>query len=316
MSIEVTSRAWKHSQASGARLLLILALADRADEDGVCWPGVNYLAERARITPRQVQRLLVQCEKSGDIYIERRAGRKHTNDYFVAIGLDRLAIQGILMRRFGLTPLEAASVAQKMLEKGDVDVTISQPVEPEKGDIQSKKGDIQGEMVTFSHGKGDIAMSPDSSFNPSVNDPSEDPREGGETPPTLANPSGQSIDGIESAHDPENSAPVEEDLFLASSPQGRVIIAELARAAPQRQARLQRLKYANPQQREAYQAVYCALGEQLPDLVRKGIARNRVSLASLLAWLQACSDRLKQADVPVVDGTAYIQGKYADYIMH
>lgn len=177
MSIYITTRAWDHSKATGASLLMILALSDRSDEDGVSWPGIDYLARKARVTPRQVQRMLQQLEACGEIYIERRAGRKHTNRYFVAIGLDQAEIERILERRYAMTPMEAMATALRLLElqgKGDADVTIPEPSQAEKGDTHVTNGDIP-------EGKGDIQgmekvtpMSPDPSVNPSAYDPPED----------------------------------------------------------------------------------------------------------------------------------------------
>jgi hypothetical protein len=179
MCIDVTSRAWKHSQATGASLLVILALSDRADEDGYCWPGVDFLAHRARVTPRQVQRILPQLENLGELYVEHRTGRKHTNNYFVVVGLDQPAIVRVLMRRFGLTLIEATAAAIRLLEaqnKGELEVTISTPVTPENGDSQDANGDIGA-------GNGDIQgqekvtpMSPDPSLDSPDSDSSGDPR--------------------------------------------------------------------------------------------------------------------------------------------
>lgn len=182
MSIYVTSRAWKLSNQTGAKLLMILALSDRSDEDGICWPGVEYIARNARVHHRHIQRMLREVEGDGELYVERRAGRKNTNRYFVVIGLEKASIVKILSTRFGLTPLEANAIAESLLErqkKGALEDTIS---EPKNGDISGEKGDSQGTNGDIRAGNGDIFErekvtheSPDPSVNPSAEDPSEDP---------------------------------------------------------------------------------------------------------------------------------------------
>ena len=61
------TEVWEYSQASGTRLLILLALADRArKEDAVCWPGVAAIAHQARVTDRDVRHHLVALEASGE----------------------------------------------------------------------------------------------------------------------------------------------------------------------------------------------------------------------------------------------------------
>jgi hypothetical protein len=67
MSIEVMTYVWKNSPSKSGRLLVLLALADRATDDGICWPGVNELARKARLGPRQVERALKELEQEGEI---------------------------------------------------------------------------------------------------------------------------------------------------------------------------------------------------------------------------------------------------------
>jgi len=40
MSIKVMSYVWEASKAKGSELLLLLAIADHAADDGYCWPGI------------------------------------------------------------------------------------------------------------------------------------------------------------------------------------------------------------------------------------------------------------------------------------
>jgi len=58
MSLRVMNRVWDHSGQSGSALLLLLALADQANDQGVCWPSVDTLARKTRLSERTVQELI------------------------------------------------------------------------------------------------------------------------------------------------------------------------------------------------------------------------------------------------------------------
>lgn len=67
---------WDNSPAEGTELLLLLALADHASDDGAdAWPSVATLARKCRVHPRTVQRLLRKLDAAGLISVEPNAGR-------------------------------------------------------------------------------------------------------------------------------------------------------------------------------------------------------------------------------------------------
>lgn len=68
MSIQVTSWVFRHSPATLGRRLVLLVLADKANDDGTgCWPSVATIAEQARLSERAVQYALRQLEEDGQI---------------------------------------------------------------------------------------------------------------------------------------------------------------------------------------------------------------------------------------------------------
>lgn len=58
MSIAAMTAVWKDAPVSGSELLLLLAIADMANDDYECWPSIKHLAQKVRVTERQVKRLL------------------------------------------------------------------------------------------------------------------------------------------------------------------------------------------------------------------------------------------------------------------
>lgn len=74
MSIYVSSRVWRSSPQEGDRLLLMLALADYANDDGVCWPSQNSLSKRCRCSERGVVRMIDALIEEGEIILRRAGG--------------------------------------------------------------------------------------------------------------------------------------------------------------------------------------------------------------------------------------------------
>lgn len=67
MSVESTNRAWKHSSKGGAPLLLLLAMADWADDWGYCHPSLEQMARKCRQTERNILNLIGDLEQSGEV---------------------------------------------------------------------------------------------------------------------------------------------------------------------------------------------------------------------------------------------------------
>lgn len=74
MSVKQMTKVWEWSKADGACLLVMLALADHADDDGFCYPGVERIARKCRISGRSVQRHLKEMSEKGELRIESGRG--------------------------------------------------------------------------------------------------------------------------------------------------------------------------------------------------------------------------------------------------
>jgi helix-turn-helix protein len=73
----VLTRVWRDSQHKGGTLLVLLAIADYAEDNGVAFPSVATLAKKARMTPRNVQYALRALERSGELQVgPPESGRK------------------------------------------------------------------------------------------------------------------------------------------------------------------------------------------------------------------------------------------------
>jgi hypothetical protein len=87
MSWRATS--WAAEQVTGSPItkLVLLKLADNANDEGVCWPSVPLIAEHTELSERTVQDHLRRLEGLGKIVIERRmaGGVNLPNVYHLAM---------------------------------------------------------------------------------------------------------------------------------------------------------------------------------------------------------------------------------------
>jgi len=82
MSRAFTLAIWEDDTIQNAsERLLLLALADFADDDGVCWPSIATLARRACISTGHTRRLITRLIADGRIIAERRGGARVTSRY-------------------------------------------------------------------------------------------------------------------------------------------------------------------------------------------------------------------------------------------
>lgn len=75
---------WEHSKTSGTELLLLLAIADCADDVGHnAFPSKHTLAQKTRLDPSTVRRLVKRLEHGGHVTVQRSTGRGRANVYTV-----------------------------------------------------------------------------------------------------------------------------------------------------------------------------------------------------------------------------------------
>ena len=77
MSIRAMSWAWEQATTSSGAKLVLLALADHANDDGVCWPGMKRIAEKCGMSSRQVSNHVTGLEECGLISTSRRCRDDH-----------------------------------------------------------------------------------------------------------------------------------------------------------------------------------------------------------------------------------------------
>jgi hypothetical protein len=86
MSIEAIDAVWKFSrQKKSGALLVLLAVADHINKEGIAWPAVSTLALKVRMSKRNVQRWLCELQKAGELEVHKNQGRRGSNIYRIVL---------------------------------------------------------------------------------------------------------------------------------------------------------------------------------------------------------------------------------------
>ena len=83
MSIRIMAAVFDLPDMGPTHRLIMLALADHADDAGRCYPSLARLARRTGLTDRAIRTNLRQLEYAGQIRVEKQAGPKGCNVYFL-----------------------------------------------------------------------------------------------------------------------------------------------------------------------------------------------------------------------------------------
>lgn len=126
MSIKLMSRIWDEADVSGSELLVLLALADYANDEGVCWPSLPRLAQRARLSVRQTQRVIQKLADGGQIEVLSKGdGRGHSTLY-------RVLVKDVKMTTFPEKRVTSATERVTSATRKDDIAMSTDPLEPSK----------------------------------------------------------------------------------------------------------------------------------------------------------------------------------------
>lgn len=113
---------WEHSQHKGSELLLLLALADFAHDDGSSiYPSNAKLCEKVRMVERSVRYILRKLERSGELVVE---GKHHA-------GTTRYRIDMALLGGAKIAPAKIAPRQNDANKGAKSSVTGGQPIAPD-----------------------------------------------------------------------------------------------------------------------------------------------------------------------------------------
>jgi hypothetical protein len=120
MGFEALTRVFEYAPHDGKPFIVLVALAERANPAGVCWPGTASLALYCRVKHvRNLRQYLRALEDTGDLYTGEGRGRKHKAKYLVATAMSADEISQMLsdVEYFDLAAEDAAALAQDMVQR-------------------------------------------------------------------------------------------------------------------------------------------------------------------------------------------------------
>lgn len=126
MSLKALSWAKEFRTGSPTRKLVLLAVADYADEHGVCWPSQRTIARQTELNERTVRRQLDELEHAGIVTRQSRPP--------LPSGLRQSDVITLNMKP--PVTVSAGSDHRTLCPKPPVTVSAKPPVEP----VLSKKG--------------------------------------------------------------------------------------------------------------------------------------------------------------------------------
>ncbi|MCT7942410.1 helix-turn-helix domain-containing protein [Shewanella holmiensis] len=88
MSMELMVKAMKAKVGNPLRKLVLLKLADNANDQGECWPSYNYIAEQCEMSRRSVMDHVKKLETSGFLRREYRKGIKGNSSNVFHLNFD------------------------------------------------------------------------------------------------------------------------------------------------------------------------------------------------------------------------------------
>jgi hypothetical protein len=74
MSITIMTQVWKEEETSGSERLVLLALADIANDDGVCWPSMQTVAKKCNLSRRYIIDMIASLEGRNYLRRQKRLG--------------------------------------------------------------------------------------------------------------------------------------------------------------------------------------------------------------------------------------------------
>ncbi len=88
MSIKVMQNVWDHAKAQGTKRLILLAIADCANDEGYAYPSISTITRKCGLkSTRSVQKQMRQLEYSGELVVYERAGNRKQNVYEITIDI-------------------------------------------------------------------------------------------------------------------------------------------------------------------------------------------------------------------------------------
>jgi hypothetical protein len=159
MSIKIMADVWSNGPTDKAQLLVLLALADFADDNGSCWPSVAAVGVKARMSERNARRVIRDLEAAGHLSVVTGGGRFGCSQYVVG-NPDKSAQNPDKKTPGQIVPPGQNQHKTRTKQVGNPDIAMS--AEPsrtikEPSEVRKNMRDVVLEILCEVHGVSEVA---------------------------------------------------------------------------------------------------------------------------------------------------------------
>ncbi|HAS6026241.1 TPA: helix-turn-helix domain-containing protein [Vibrio vulnificus] len=156
MSVKVMSYVWDIPLFKGSDKLVMLCLADHADDSGLCWPSIDTIARKSGVSPTTVKSTLKKLEAGGWIAKKNQFKTAETGRLVRANNQYQLPVLLLKKKADEQTDFEQSNFVHSKLERSKLEQTK----------------EAQGVGQISPGGRSDSGYKP--SLDPSIDPPRED----------------------------------------------------------------------------------------------------------------------------------------------
>lgn len=128
VSVKIMSLVWEHAPCRENALIVLLALADWSNDDGVCWPSIQKLADKSRVDRRSAQRIIRRLKQDGLVQIEEGGGRAKQHKYKIETAALCRPLENSDFQNSGVAYIETAALET---ERATFPTQTATPVSPD-----------------------------------------------------------------------------------------------------------------------------------------------------------------------------------------
>ncbi|WP_165311024.1 helix-turn-helix domain-containing protein [Vibrio ziniensis] len=156
MSVKVMSYVWDIPLFKGSDKLVMLCLADHADDNGVCWPSIDTIARKSGVSPTTVKSTLKKLEASGWLFKKNQFKKAETGRLVRSNNQYQLPVLLLKKKADEQTDFEQSNFVHSKIERSNLE--------------QTKEPDVVGQISTGGRAESDHKPSIDPPIEPSVKD--------------------------------------------------------------------------------------------------------------------------------------------------
>lgn len=153
---------WEHAPCRENALIVLLALADWSNDDGVCWPSIQKLADKARVDRRSAQRIVRRLVHDQLITIEEGGGRAKQHRYKVETAALCRPLENSDFQNSGVAYIERAALET---ERATFPTQTATPVSPDPLEEPLDDPSIEPSEKIATHKPKNSPLSDDEFFN-------------------------------------------------------------------------------------------------------------------------------------------------------